>query len=123
MKKIKRLLSGLLSAALMLTVVVFTPGQRVNAASDFVNISSISNGEIGTDWSFDGTILTISDGADIEVTGSVSNGRRIVVEAGTADVTLNGVTISGLGNNQSAITLNTGATLNLTLTGSNELTG
>ena len=57
---------------------------------------------LASDYNFDGTVLTINNGAKIEVMGTVSDGRRIEVAANaTAHITLNDVTIAGLGSNQS----------------------
>ncbi|MDR2710099.1 MAG: putative Ig domain-containing protein [Burkholderiales bacterium] len=71
-------------------------------------------------------VYTIVDGADLSVTGDGSNQRRIEIAAdATATVTLNGVTITGLGANQSALLLNTGADVTLILAdgSTNALTG
>ncbi|MCL2603558.1 MAG: FecR family protein [Defluviitaleaceae bacterium] len=69
-------------------------------------------------------ILTVNDDADITITGTVSNGRRIVVAANAeASITLNNVSITGLGSSQSPLLLNNGANLTLLLLNSNHLTG
>ena len=73
---------------------------------------------------WDGTVITVNNGANITITGSVSNQRRIAVAANaTASITLNNVTIAGLDKWRSPLSLNSGATVNLTLLGTNTLTG
>lgn len=66
-------------------------------------------------------ILTVNNGANFAITGSVSNGRRIVVN-GTATITLDNVSITGLGENLCPIELGTNANLTLILEGKNTLT-
>jgi len=74
----------------------------------------------GTGWSFDGTTLTVNNGANIAVTGTIFGAQRIVVN-GTANMTLQDVTMTATGAN-SPIQLNGGANLTLALTGSNTIT-
>ena len=84
------------------------------AATETVDISTISSGNSGAGWSFGGTVLTVDNGADIEVIGTVSNGRYIEVAANaTATITLNNVSITKT--NTAALKLNGGAYLTLTL--------
>jgi len=75
-----------------------------------------------TTW--DGTVLTVNNGADITVTGTATAGRRIEVN-GTATITLQGVSITSPGWNNSPLLLNSGAnlTLNLASGTNNTLTG
>jgi len=93
--------------------------------TEFFDIQAAVGGETGTGWDFGVTtsdVLTISTGADIEVTGTVSGGRRIVVD-GTATVTLNGLSITAPGIDNSPLLLNVGANLTLIIDGVNNLTG
>ena len=53
--------------------------------------------------------------------GTVSGDRRIVV-SGTATITLNDTSITGIGTGQPAILLNSGANLSLNINGNNALT-
>lgn len=68
----------------------------------------------GNNWTYDSgsKVFTINDGVDVTVSGSVSDGTRIVVN-GTAIITLDGVSISATG--QSPLLLNSGASLTLIL--------
>ena len=69
------------------------------------------------------SVLTVLNGADIEITGTVTNGTRIEVAANaTATITLNDVNISGLAGLQSPLRLNNGADLTLLVEGTNTLT-
>ncbi|MDR1689671.1 MAG: InlB B-repeat-containing protein, partial [Clostridiales bacterium] len=81
----------------------------------------------GEGWTYDTAtqVYTITDGANVTVTGSnqqpsASQRRLVVAEDAEAAVTLNGVTIEGLADNQSPLLL--GAELTLTLTGESTLT-
>jgi hypothetical protein len=67
----------------------------------------------GTGWTLANNVFTITDGANVTVSGTSSN-RRIEV-SGTATVTLNGVTIQNSVTNQSAFSLNSGANVTLHL--------
>jgi hypothetical protein len=74
----------------------------------------------GTGWTYAGGIYTILHGANVIVTGDnqspIASQRRIAVEAGaTVTITLSGVSITGLGNNQSPLLLNVGADVTLIL--------
>ena len=65
---------------------------------------------------WDGTVLTLLDGADIAVRGTVTGAKRIEVAANaTATITLNGVSMTGLANDECALLLNSGAKLKLIL--------
>jgi len=95
-----------------------TPTYIEISPAAFTSTFDLSTG-IGTgnvsDFTWASPILTVNNGADIEITGTVSNGRRIVVAAGAnATITLNSVSITGLtGNWDTAISLSTGADLTL----------
>ena len=91
-----------------------------SVADYFINIQTLTSGDSGAGWSFDGTILAVNNSANIEITGAVANGRRIEVD-GTARIILRDVSITGLYANQSAISLNNGANLVLNIEGINTL--
>jgi hypothetical protein len=78
----------------------------------------------GTGYTWDGMmVLTVNNGANIEITGAATGGRRIeVAENARANVKLNGVSITGLSANQTPLLLNSGANLGITLVGENVLT-
>ena len=71
----------------------------------------------GSGWTWSSPVLTVNTGANITISGSVSNGRRIAVAANAKNVsiTLNNVSITGLSSNQSPLLLNSGAEVFLTL--------
>ncbi|GHU89984.1 hypothetical protein FACS1894202_09060 [Clostridia bacterium] len=70
----------------------------------------------GTGWTYSSDIYTILDGANVTVTGTNAGQRRIAVAANaTATITLNGVSITGLGVDQSSLLLNSGANVTLNL--------
>jgi len=82
-------------------------------------------GGTGTGYTWDGMmILTINNGADVEITGTATGGRRIeVAKNATAKITLKNLSITGLNSGQSPILLNSGAKLTVKLVGENVLTG
>jgi len=80
----------------------------------------------GTDWHYAAGVFTITGATPITVTGTVSDGTRIVIDdnggAGiTANLTFNGVSITGLGSGQSPLTVSPPSALNLTITNTNTL--
>ena len=101
--------------------------------ANFVNIGTVTNGSSGPGWSFNSNILTVTGGS-VTIYGSNNLGipRRVVVQ-NSADITLgrilpNGtVTPANINLTQhpgfSAFTVNQGATVNLTLNGTNTLHG
>ena len=76
-------------------------------------------------WTFANNIYTIHDSANVTVTGTSANQRRIEVtwHARNVNITLKNVTIEGLGNNQSPIFLYGASSPTLTLVGENTLRG
>ena len=77
----------------------------------------------GEGWTFANNVFTILDGANVIITGTNANQRRIEVAANaTANITLNGVIIQNLGSNQSPLLLNNGANVILTIEKENTLT-
>ncbi|MDR0220088.1 MAG: hypothetical protein LBI54_01630 [Lachnospiraceae bacterium] len=85
----------------------------------------IADGTAGAGWIYHDNVYTIADGASVTVTGDNSGSeRRIEIAAGaTASMVLNNVTVTGLGEYQSPLLLNDGATLNLAIEGFNKLAG
>jgi len=60
----------------------------------------------GAKWTYAGNVYTIEDGAEVIVTGTNADNRRIEVEENaTATITLNNVSITNLGANQSPLLL------------------
>ena len=84
---------------------------------------NLNNPPPGIGWTFADNVYTIQDGANVNITGTSSGQRRIVVAANAKNVsiTLEDVTISSLANNQSPLLLNSGAEVTLTLLGTNRL--
>jgi len=81
---------------------------------------TIGNGDTGTNWSYNGGIYTIFNGANVTVKGNnqspASSMRRLFVEdSATVSITLDNVSITRLGNGQSPLRLGTDATVTLTL--------
>ncbi|MCL2199597.1 MAG: hypothetical protein FWB80_11810, partial [Defluviitaleaceae bacterium] len=75
-------------------------------------------------WVFNGTILTIRNGANITVRGTAASRQRIEIAPGaTANVTLENVDISNISTFAPAILVGNGATLNLTIIKENTLVG
>ena len=117
--------------AVGIALLVPTKGQspiNVSAATgtlEFFNIETAVGGETGTGWSFDGTILTLNNDANIEITGTVSNGRRIEIDAeATVALTLNNLTIERFGTERKeAISIKRDSVVTLELIGENTLEG
>jgi hypothetical protein len=132
--------------ALPVVALLLAASGAAQAASSF-DLAAQKGGGNAAEYAWDGKVLTVKDGADITITGAVTNGTRIeVAGSATAAVTLDGVSISGLptgsqflrivdyfartetlsdiglGTNQSPLTLNSGANVRLDLTGTNTLT-
>ncbi|MCL2112205.1 MAG: carbohydrate-binding domain-containing protein [Clostridiales bacterium] len=83
-------------------------------------ISETSPPPYGIKWDRNGDVYTVVDGADIEVVGNNQlpdpTQRRIEVAASAeATITLKDVSITGLGNTQSPLFLNTGADVEIVL--------
>jgi hypothetical protein len=111
------------TALLIITLLIssnYTWATSNNTTIDLADGTTTS----GIGWTLANNVFTITDGANVNVTGS-SNNNRIVVN-GTATVTLNNVTITrptGSNYGQAALTLNGGANVTLNLGGTNNLTG
>ena len=116
---------------LLLLSLILLPYIAVAQTDDF----NVTGGTSGTDYSYSEGVLTVNTGADITI--SMANGAteptsdRIVVN-GNAEITLNGVNITGseyddinVTNAQSAIDVSESATLilNLSESSQNTLTG
>ena len=88
-----------------------------------INLSSDIPSFTTDNWTFANNVYTILDGASVTITGTSAKQRRIQVAANaTANITLNGVTIEGLGSNQYPFLLNSSTNVTLTLTGTNTFT-
>lgn len=86
--------------------------------------SSIANGTSGTGWTYTDNVYTILDGADITITGTSANNRRLLVASGArATITLEGTNITSSVDFESPLQLSSGASVNLFLVGANSVTG
>ena len=99
-------------------------------AATYFDLSDPTNAAVNTclagptpECAWTAPTLRVNDGADIEITGTVADGTRILVPASaTATITLNGVNISGMdGGGFSPLMMNTNATLTLNILGNNTL--
>ncbi len=112
MKKKKRLLSLILSAALFIPLL---PVTALAADGGF----TVEGGTENTDYTYSGGVLTVNDGANLTismkdgVTSSTSD-RIMIAQSATATITLDGVDIKATGGN-SAIDLGSGSNLTLIL--------
>jgi uncharacterized repeat protein (TIGR02543 family) len=106
----------------ILAAVLLTALCSGNAFADgIIDINSPTN-DPGSGWTFSGDILTIETDGTYTITGSGSTTNRIVVASGvTADITLDGVSIDVSATSFACAFDMTGATVNLTLTGTNVL--
>jgi hypothetical protein len=87
-----------------------------------INIGDLSATTSAPGWRFANNTLFITDPFHYTITGT-TNANRVVVASGvTADITLSGVSINMNGTDNSAFDM-TGATVNLTLIGTNDLKG
>jgi len=76
----------------------------------------------GDGWTFMNNTYTVLNGANVTITGTNANQRRIIVESdATSNILLSDVTIKGLVTGQSALLLNSGANTKLTIVGTNTL--
>jgi len=117
-----RIISLALVFALALALLPVLPAPALAAPTSTFDLEAGTG--TGTDWAWSNPVLTVKDGADIKITGQVSGSRRIVVENGaTATITLSGVSITVLDDNESALFLNCPVFVTLLLEGSNTLQG
>jgi uncharacterized repeat protein (TIGR02543 family) len=81
---------------------------------DSINIADITPRQHGTNnsWTFNGTVLRINAGADITVTGTVTDGRRIEV-AGESTLRIENLDVRVLSGNQSPLTVTNNSNLTL----------
>jgi hypothetical protein len=110
------------SVAITLAVLAFTQAVWAQTPTGTFDLEAGEWVEGTGAATWNGTILTVNNGADIEITGTVTGGRRIEVASGaTASITLDGVSITGLVDLQSPLLLNAGANVTITLMGNNTL--
>ena len=129
----RKCISALLALALLVSLLPIgaAPAQAADTAGAF----EVTGGTSGTDYSYSNGVLTVNDGANITISmasgATTPTSDRIVVN-GNAEITLNGVNITGAAYDnindtdaQSAIDVSENATLVLNLSGSsqNVLTG
>jgi hypothetical protein len=123
---IKRGLALILAISLLFALeFVRAPETFANSGGIIIDMSDADPSGSGTGWRYAGGVYTILNGASVIVEGDNSGTKnRLAVDTGaTADITLNGVTIDHLDNNQSPLLLSGGARANLILSGVNRLTG
>ncbi|MCL2309438.1 MAG: cadherin repeat domain-containing protein [Proteobacteria bacterium] len=106
----------------LIAALVFMPG--LAWAQSTVNIYTVANGDSGTGWSFASGVLTVTGDVTITGIGICCTSNRIVVAAagGPKNITLgSGVNIDTSGSGSSIAFDMTGATVHLTLVGTNTL--
>jgi uncharacterized repeat protein (TIGR02543 family) len=105
-------------AGLPLQASATSTGTSIDLADD-----SIANGTTGTGWSYNNNVYTITNGANVTITGETTTKRIEVAESAEVTIALNGASITGPDvADQAPITVKSGATLILTVTGENSLT-
>ena len=83
-----------MALAVLAGALAICPVTALAATSTFNLATGAGTGQ-ASDYAWADPILTVNHGADIEITGTVTGGRRVVVVAGaTATVTLRSVNIS-----------------------------
>ena len=128
----KRILSLFLTLTMMLALVPATPSTAL--AATYTGIFSLASGQWETGstattaesnkctWS--DPVLTVNNGADIAITGTSANGRRIEVAPGAkASITLINATVANLGSYFSPLSLSAGSDITVNLIGDNRFTG
>lgn len=90
-----------------------------------ITVHSQNQTPSGSGWTLDGVVYRISSGANVIFTGAYTGQRRIEVNADATNVniTLSSVTIEGLEKYRCPLSLGSRASVNLTLLGTNTLTG
>ncbi|MDR0232629.1 MAG: S8 family serine peptidase [Dysgonamonadaceae bacterium] len=108
---------GILDAYTALTV-------DLDNASTRIDLSESNPSSSGLRWTFSDDVYTISDGANVSITGNNEGSeRRVEVMAGAAAyITLDNANIAGLAANQSPLLINSGANVTLKIVGTNTLT-
>lgn len=97
----------------------------LSSSGNTIDLSDTNPLTSGTGWSYDSgaQVYTIANNADVIITGSnAGSERRVEVAADAiANITLDGASISGLGDNQSPLLLKSGAEVSLAAMGDNTL--
>lgn len=95
------------------------------SSGNTIDLSDTNPLTSGTGWSYNSgaQVYTIANNADVIITGSnAGSERRVEVAADAiANITLDGASISGLGDNQSPLLLKSGAEVSLAAMGDNTL--
>jgi hypothetical protein len=86
-----------------------------------IDLGNTTSPSVGDGWAFANSVYAIFDGADVTITGS-SQRRVEVANNAVADITLNNASITGVGNYNTPLMINTGAEVNLTVEGVNTIT-
>jgi len=87
------------------------------SADTTIDMSEVNPLESGAGWTYNtiNGVYIIHDGAVVTVTGTTTERRLEVAENATATITLDGVSITGLGAGQSPLLLNIGSNVTLIL--------
>ncbi len=88
----------------------------------FANGHNIKDG-LGKGWTFDGKVLRIDGTADVLLSGTSSKIHVEIAGGVAANMTISNLSLTATGLNAAAMKVSNGATLNLTVIGSNDLTG
>ncbi|MCL2109613.1 MAG: hypothetical protein FWH20_09760, partial [Oscillospiraceae bacterium] len=122
----RKFISTLLIIAMAFALALALPGSiQAESSGATIDLSDSNPPTSGTGWVYVSTynIYIILDSADVTITGTSTNERRIeVANNATANVTLDNVSITGLGSTQSPLLLGNNANLTVTLEGKNNLT-
>lgn len=128
----RRILAALLALALCLSLLPMS-ALAAEATATTEGGLTVSGGMAGTDYTYEDNTLTIKTGKELTVFGTTTTDQIVVNGGVTANLTLNGVSItfndgtadSGHATEDNAgtcaLSLGKGSTLNLTLTGENTL--
>ena len=97
----------------------------LSSSGNTIDLSDTNPLTSGTGWSYDSgaQVYTIANNAHVVITGSNAGSQRRVEVAtdAVATITLDGASISGLGDNQSPLLLKSGAEVSLSAVGYNTL--
>jgi len=93
--------------------------------TNIIDLSITNPPAVGIGWTFAGSVYTVTGTDPVTVTGSNAGSQRrvTVAENATATITLEDVTIGGLGANQTPVWLANNATATITLVGASTLEG
>ncbi|MCL2088980.1 MAG: hypothetical protein FWH14_05820 [Oscillospiraceae bacterium] len=128
-KAIKKGLAVILAMAMAAMLLPMTAVLADTAVSEgaVIHLSDPDPAASGEGWSYQDQVYTIEADATVTVTGDnqqpEASNRRIVADGTGISITLDNVSVTGLDANQSAMYLNNGSNVTVTLVGTNILTG